>query len=461
MCTDRAVRREREHLRAEGGQRADGFGRGWCGEVGRRVHPVEVLAHGGERRAVLVLPDALDRDLVAHAEPEQEAVRERVGERLPDRCHGDRVAAVDRGDARRDDDPLGAGEDERGVHEGVAPRHLREPQRVVPELLELGRDLGHAPDRLGVEAAGPDPDASELHHAILGQPQVDGRSWRRPPSVDPKREPVLVLAGGPDAAVQWPRGGATLRTTLSGDDTYQLLIGGEWVPGGDGAYPIVNPATEAVVADAPEASADQAARCSRGGPGSVPRRGRRRSPPSARALLQAAADELKKRVPDFVPLVIEETGATTMVAKSMQVPTAAARFERYAAGAMESARHPARAPGGAGNTARARRSHGCARPAGARRSGRVHHVVQLPDRQHGRQARPRARDGQHRRRAPRGPGPARRHRDRQAARGRRLPARRREHRHRFDPGLGSGPRRVAGHRHGELHGLDQRRHADR
>ena len=49
-----------------------------------------------------------------------------------------------------------------------------------------------------------------------------------------------------------------MRTTLSGEDTYQLLIGGEWVAGGDGAYPIVNPATEEVVADAPEASADQA-----------------------------------------------------------------------------------------------------------------------------------------------------------------------------------------------------------
>ena len=31
---------------------------------------------------------------------------------------------------------------------------------------------------------------------------------------------------------------------------------------------------------------------------------------------------MKKRVPDFVPLVIAETGCTTMVAKSMQVPTA-------------------------------------------------------------------------------------------------------------------------------------------
>ena len=46
-------------------------------------------------------------------------------------------------------------------------------------------------------------------------------------------------------------------------------------------------------------------------------------------------------------------------------------------------------------------------PARARRRRRVHHAVQLPDRQHGRQARSRARDGQHRRRAPGVAGPAR------------------------------------------------------
>src|ERR1700716_2411605 len=36
---------------------------------------------------------------------------------------------------------------------------------------------------------------------------------------------------------------------------YRLLIGGEWVEGSGGTYDIVNPATEDVVAPAPEASA--------------------------------------------------------------------------------------------------------------------------------------------------------------------------------------------------------------
>ena len=39
-------------------------------------------------------------------------------------------------------------------------------------------------------------------------------------------------------------------------DGYQLLIGGKWRDGSDGTYEIINPATEEVVAEAPEASAD-------------------------------------------------------------------------------------------------------------------------------------------------------------------------------------------------------------
>ena len=42
-----------------------------------------------------------------------------------------------------------------------------------------------------------------------------------------------------------------MRKTLSGEDTYRLLIGGEWVDGADGAYEVVNPATEEIVADRP------------------------------------------------------------------------------------------------------------------------------------------------------------------------------------------------------------------
>ncbi|MBS1848320.1 MAG: aldehyde dehydrogenase family protein, partial [Actinobacteria bacterium] len=40
-----------------------------------------------------------------------------------------------------------------------------------------------------------------------------------------------------------------------GEGPYRQLIGGEFVEGSDGTYPIINPATEQVVAEAPQASA--------------------------------------------------------------------------------------------------------------------------------------------------------------------------------------------------------------
>lgn len=125
-----------------------------------------------------------------------------------------------------------------------------------------------------------------------------------------------------------------MRTTLSGEDSYRLLIGGDWVAGGDGAYPIVNPATEEVVAEAPEASADQARAAAAAAAEAFPAWSATK-PEERAALLQAAADALKARVPDLVPLVIAETGCTLNVGRTMQVPQAATRFERYARGALE------------------------------------------------------------------------------------------------------------------------------
>ena len=49
-----------------------------------------------------------------------------------------------------------------------------------------------------------------------------------------------------------------MTTTLSGESEYRLLIGGEFQPGGDGTYDIINPATEEVVGAAPEGSVAQA-----------------------------------------------------------------------------------------------------------------------------------------------------------------------------------------------------------
>ena len=115
---------------------------------------------------------------------------------------------------------------------------------------------------------------------------------------------------------------------------YQLLIGGERVAGGDGAYDIVNPATEQVVGQAPEASVAQVEAAAAAAAEAFPAWSR--TTPAERAvLLDRAADLFRDRMEELVPLVQAETGATQRVAATMQVPTCVERLRRYARGALE------------------------------------------------------------------------------------------------------------------------------
>jgi acyl-CoA reductase-like NAD-dependent aldehyde dehydrogenase len=110
---------------------------------------------------------------------------------------------------------------------------------------------------------------------------------------------------------------------------HQLLIGGKWVDASDGSYDIINPATEEVVGQAPNASAGDAQAAAEAAkeaqPGwaawSAEERG---------ALMRAAAEAIRAKSSELLPLVIAETGATATVGSRMQVPVAADRFERYA-----------------------------------------------------------------------------------------------------------------------------------
>ncbi len=112
-------------------------------------------------------------------------------------------------------------------------------------------------------------------------------------------------------------------------DEHQLLIGGKWVDAADGTYDVINPATEEVVGQAPNASAADAraaaAAAKEAQPSwaalSVEERG---------DLMRAAAAAIRAKSAELLPLVIAETGATAMVGSRMQVPVAADRFERYA-----------------------------------------------------------------------------------------------------------------------------------
>ena len=129
-----------------------------------------------------------------------------------------------------------------------------------------------------------------------------------------------------------------MRAQADGDRQYRLLIDGEWVTTAD-TYPIVNPATEEVIARAPEASrqhAEDAAAATRRAFDSWSR-----TTPEYRAgLLGAAAALLRARSAGIVPTVQAETGSTIGVATDVQVPTCAVRLERFARGALEPAMIP-------------------------------------------------------------------------------------------------------------------------
>ena len=94
---------------------------------------------------------------------------------------------------------------------------------------------------------------------------------------------------------------------------------------------------------------------------------------------------------DFVPLVIAETGATMRVGSRCRRRRAASRFAYYAEAGTSVARPAVAADPDARDAARARRAHRVVVHRAAGRRRRVHHLVQLPDHEHGRQARPRAR----------------------------------------------------------------------
>lgn len=109
---------------------------------------------------------------------------------------------------------------------------------------------------------------------------------------------------------------------------YSLLIGGERVAAPDG-YEVINPSTEAVVGVAPNASVEQAQAACAAARDAFDSWSR--TPMAERcAVLDRIADVLDAHRDELVPLVQAETGATMRVAKTMQVPQAAARFRRYA-----------------------------------------------------------------------------------------------------------------------------------
>jgi acyl-CoA reductase-like NAD-dependent aldehyde dehydrogenase len=118
------------------------------------------------------------------------------------------------------------------------------------------------------------------------------------------------------------------------DESYRLYIDGEWVDAEAGAYPVVNPATEQVIGQAPEASADQVREAVNSA--RMAFKTWSRTKPAERAeVMNRIAELLDKYNDELVPLVQAETGATQRVASTMQVPVCIERFRRYARHAVE------------------------------------------------------------------------------------------------------------------------------
>jgi acyl-CoA reductase-like NAD-dependent aldehyde dehydrogenase len=115
---------------------------------------------------------------------------------------------------------------------------------------------------------------------------------------------------------------------------FQMLVGGDRVAGDGGSYEIVNPATETVVGVAPEASVAQVEAAAAAAADAFPAWSRTK-PEERAALLNKAADLLRERMDELIPLVQAETGATLRLSQTMQVPTCIERFRRYAKGAVE------------------------------------------------------------------------------------------------------------------------------
>ncbi|MFF8845914.1 aldehyde dehydrogenase family protein [Streptomyces sp. NPDC015127] len=114
----------------------------------------------------------------------------------------------------------------------------------------------------------------------------------------------------------------------------KLFVGGAWVEPDHGHYEVIDPATEEVVGLAPEASraqVHQAAAAAREAFAAWSRT----KPEERAAVLDRAADLVQRDAEAHTALARAESGATTATARGMQVAVGAARFRRYARGALE------------------------------------------------------------------------------------------------------------------------------
>ncbi|KJY43765.1 aldehyde dehydrogenase [Streptomyces sp. NRRL B-1568] len=115
---------------------------------------------------------------------------------------------------------------------------------------------------------------------------------------------------------------------------YGHWIDGAWQAPEKGHYPVVNPATEQVVGEAPEATPAEVAAAVTAA--QAAQDGWSRTDPRKRAaVLERMAELLIEHAGELTALLQAETGATMRLTTAMQLPTAVDRFRRCARGALE------------------------------------------------------------------------------------------------------------------------------
>ncbi|MFI5768683.1 aldehyde dehydrogenase family protein [Streptomyces sp. NPDC051658] len=118
------------------------------------------------------------------------------------------------------------------------------------------------------------------------------------------------------------------------DGKRRLFIGGRWTEPDHGHYEVIDPASEEVVGLAPEASREQVHAAAAAAREAFA--GWSRTRPEERAeILDRAAGLMVRDLASHAALARAESGATTATARGMQVAVGAARFRRYARGALE------------------------------------------------------------------------------------------------------------------------------
>ena len=243
---------------------------------------------------------------------------------------------------------------------------------------------------------------------------------------------------------------------------WKLLIGGELVDGDDGTSPIVNPATEEVVGEAPEASVDQALDAARAAQEAFPAWSAHPGRRAGRACSRAVADRLdeapgRPRAADHRrDRCHRSPSARGCRCRSRSSASSATPATRAARSTSRCRRQPMPttplAPGGA---------HGRVRRTASRSAwSACISPYNFPLTNMAGKIAPGARRRLHRRDEARAAGPARDPRARRDhARGR-LPAGRRQRRHVVDARARRRAHASRGHRHGVVHRLHRRRPAD-